>query len=292
MKTRIIQTRFWDDEFVCELAPIEKLVFLYLITNQRIGLTGAYECPDKYIAFDVGISTTALEKIKKRLSDKFIFVGGWVVIVNASKYNNYSSNAFQKKAYKKEYEYLPEHIKPYVQEVEAEEYAPDYVKGRRLNYKHREIAEKVLGRALSQEEVVHHIDKNPKNNNINNLAVMPKEIHIKLHKGEIELDNNEIILLSHYYDSGVTPLLNNKQEIRNKNTAKKSSLKALPLTDSEIQELATSLHKTPDKIKTLYEKILDYELSTGKSYKDYKATIRNWLRMEYERRAKHGEEFI
>jgi len=46
---------------------------------------------------------------------------------------------------------------------------------------HRLIAEKVLGRKLSYNEVVHHVDENPQNNSLENLWVMSRYHHVKLH---------------------------------------------------------------------------------------------------------------
>jgi hypothetical protein len=46
---------------------------------------------------------------------------------------------------------------------------------------HRLVMEKSLGRSLSYLEVVHHIDGNIKNNNINNLVVMSLEEHTSMH---------------------------------------------------------------------------------------------------------------
>jgi len=53
--------------------------------------------------------------------------------------------------------------------------------GIRLKY-HRYVMEKHLGRKLSSEEVVHHIDNNPNNNKINNLYLFAnKSEHLKHH---------------------------------------------------------------------------------------------------------------
>jgi hypothetical protein len=46
---------------------------------------------------------------------------------------------------------------------------------------HREIVEKNLGRKLFSNEVVHHIDGNPSNNTLSNLAVKDLIEHAKYH---------------------------------------------------------------------------------------------------------------
>lgn len=46
---------------------------------------------------------------------------------------------------------------------------------------HRYIVEQYLGRKLEKDEIVHHIDGNKSNNNIENLQIMTKSEHSKLH---------------------------------------------------------------------------------------------------------------
>lgn len=54
---------------------------------------------------------------------------------------------------------------------------------------HREIYEMKFGR-IPKGYHVHHIDKNPTNNNLDNLVSVPEEFHIQLH----ELDKLGVIL--------------------------------------------------------------------------------------------------
>ncbi len=49
-------------------------------------------------------------------------------------------------------------------------------------WEHRVIAENLLGRKLKTNEVVHHIDCNPKNNSIHNLIVLSRGKHTSLHR--------------------------------------------------------------------------------------------------------------
>jgi hypothetical protein len=49
-------------------------------------------------------------------------------------------------------------------------------------FEHRLVMEKHLGRYLKEDEYIHHIDHNPKNNNINNLLLMSSHAeHRRLH---------------------------------------------------------------------------------------------------------------
>ena len=55
-------------------------------------------------------------------------------------------------------------------------------------HEHRIVAEKMLGRKLKKGEVVHHIDGNKRNNDKNNLMVLPSQSeHAKLHIRENKL---------------------------------------------------------------------------------------------------------
>lgn len=50
---------------------------------------------------------------------------------------------------------------------------------------HRYLIEKILGRKLSNKEVVHHRDKNKLNNSLENLEVMDISDHISMHHKKV-----------------------------------------------------------------------------------------------------------
>lgn len=56
---------------------------------------------------------------------------------------------------------------------------------------HRKLAESLLGKKLSYNDIVHHVDNNPTNNEITNLMVISRSNHGKLHKF---LDDQRVIL--------------------------------------------------------------------------------------------------
>jgi len=90
MKTRIVHTKIWKDDFITKLDLVSKLIFIYLLTNESVNITGIYEIPDRFIIFDLGITKKQLEKAKELLKEKIIFKNGWVRILNIDKYNVYS----------------------------------------------------------------------------------------------------------------------------------------------------------------------------------------------------------
>lgn len=63
-------------------------------------------------------------------------------------------------------------------------------------HRHILVAEKALNRKLNKGEIVHHIDEDKKNNNIENLAVLPSQsIHAKVHFGNYNFDKYRLINL-------------------------------------------------------------------------------------------------
>ena len=91
MKTRIIHTKFWKDDYVSSLSSEEKLMFLYFVTNEHVNILHLYYCPDRLIMFDTGIDRGILEKIKKKFEQdkKVYFRDGWIFLRNAHRYESY-----------------------------------------------------------------------------------------------------------------------------------------------------------------------------------------------------------
>lgn len=51
----------------------------------------------------------------------------------------------------------------------------------KLKLEHRMVVEAHIGRSLSKDEEVHHLDHNKLNNDLNNLQILSKSDHAKLH---------------------------------------------------------------------------------------------------------------
>jgi len=87
-KNRYLNTHFWDDVWVVELDQIEKLMFLYLLTNPLTTIAGVYEISLRRIALDTGLDKDMILKILARFEDagKVFYQDGWVAIVNFTKH--------------------------------------------------------------------------------------------------------------------------------------------------------------------------------------------------------------
>ena len=96
-KQRYLDTKFWSDSYIEKLDPVEKLLFIYLMTNERTNLAGIYELPIKYMSVETGIERSMLENIIARFEKdkKIILYDGWVRVVNAIKHQNVSNSKIQ-----------------------------------------------------------------------------------------------------------------------------------------------------------------------------------------------------
>lgn len=222
MKTRIIHTKIWEDNYFAELSVEEKLAFLYLITNSRVNICGAYELPDRVACFDLNIDNSSWQRIKEKfIKDKrFMFYGVWVLVVNVEKYNNYRFSERNEKAYNKELQLLPSDIRiKFALEFTQDEFKELLNKKHKRGvsgYQHRERVEKALGRKLKENEVVHHIDNNKGNNDLSNLVVMDSKEHQMYHNGKIAFNDTNMILVSSTNDTSYkSEIINNKSKIRN-----------------------------------------------------------------------------
>ena len=120
MKTRLIYTKFWSDTYISNLNKKEKLLFLYLLTNEKVNLCGIYEIPDKYIRKDLDLGQVELNKIKDKFQadGRFVFLNGWIKIVNYEKYNLYKSSKNQT-AKKKDLALVPKELIPYQYPIDS-----------------------------------------------------------------------------------------------------------------------------------------------------------------------------
>ncbi len=87
-KTRYIKTDFWSDSFIESLEPIEKLLFIYLFTNDRLDLCWIYEITLRKISFETWINEDRVGKIIQGFSEKWKihYIEGYICVMNFVKH--------------------------------------------------------------------------------------------------------------------------------------------------------------------------------------------------------------
>ena len=83
MKSRIIFGKIYKAEEFAELSTQEKLLTVYLMTNEDIGLVPAYKLNKREIGFWLGIDQSKIDTLVKKLEVVGIYeIEGYVVLCN------------------------------------------------------------------------------------------------------------------------------------------------------------------------------------------------------------------
>ena len=114
---RYISSSFWSDDWVDSLSVKEKLVYLYLLTNDNTSICGVYKLTIKRIKDDTSISRQKITDILQKFADdkKAYYVDEYIVLPNWLKHqhlNNESVRLGTIRALKA----LPDHIIAFLRE--------------------------------------------------------------------------------------------------------------------------------------------------------------------------------
>jgi hypothetical protein len=281
MKTRIIQTKVWTDNFFINLSPQEKLLFIYFLTNDQVNIIHLYQCPINRVVADTSIDRSVIEKAMVKFSEakKIFFYEGYVFLYNSYKYEDYKGS-LNEKAKARLFSELSDNIKEWYLSIKS----GNIIKKAQLinkykkdnnEYLHRQVAEKILGRKLLENEVVHHIDKNPANNSLSNLVVLDKDDHKALHKGGFKGVLNTLEDSLKGSINHKSEIINNKLEIRsNKYTNIKD------LNDTVLQEIAVKYKVPLPFVMSKLDDMTNWLEAKGKRYKNYKSALMDWVKRD------------
>ena len=90
---RYIDTSFWDDTWVQELDPSEKLLYIYLLTNPLTNIAGIMELTVKRICFDTGFNPDTVTHILRKFEEakKVFKKDNYIIIRNFPKHQQLKS---------------------------------------------------------------------------------------------------------------------------------------------------------------------------------------------------------
>lgn len=118
-KQRMIDPKLWSDQWIRKLNPLDRYLFIYLLTNERSSWCGVYELDLGVMAFECGIDEHDLEKsMLPRLSPKVLYVDGWVCFKNWEKYHDNGSDQ-TRKGIENAWEAVPEKIRLKIKKLSA-----------------------------------------------------------------------------------------------------------------------------------------------------------------------------
>lgn len=117
---------------------------------------------------------------------------------------------------------------------------------------HRDIAERLVGRKLQTNEVVHHLDENPRNNEVQNLLVIDRRTHGKLHlylnAQRVILEKSGIENIENCWNNLRVPMTTTWLEMANVKVIKLWEIgqsAAEPLKVSTHEEGSETMHDAP-----------------------------------------------
>lgn len=122
MDYRVLNSRFWSDSFVEGLNPTHRYLFLYLILNPHVTISGVYELSVRKACFETGLSEREITSGIEHLKSRVLYVDGWVVLKNFLKHTQTRSPQLLK-GIEKSLNQAPKHVL----DVVKKEYGVDRV---------------------------------------------------------------------------------------------------------------------------------------------------------------------
>lgn len=85
---RYIDVSFWDDAWIQDLDPSEKLVYMYLLTNPLTNIAGVYQITRKRVCFDTGFTSDTIGHIlaKFEAAEKVYTFKDYIILKNWCKH--------------------------------------------------------------------------------------------------------------------------------------------------------------------------------------------------------------
>lgn len=114
-KFRMVNTKFWSDPFIQDLAIQDKLLFLYFLTNEHTNICGFYEISLRTIEFETGVKKTEIIQSLDRLrqSGRVCYIDGFLHIKNFIRHQ--IDNPSVRAGIERELSKIPNEIKDKVQ---------------------------------------------------------------------------------------------------------------------------------------------------------------------------------
>ena len=91
-----IKIRIWQDNWFLSLNPEEKLLWLFLLTNQYNHISGLYELPKTLISPLTGIKNWEEILLKFAKNGKIKLLDGWIYVLNQKRHQPMSESARDK----------------------------------------------------------------------------------------------------------------------------------------------------------------------------------------------------
>lgn len=251
---RIVDTQFWEDGKVIDKFSVEdKFFMLYLMTNPHTTQLGIYKLPKRLISFETGYTVEVVAVLLQRFQDKYKNIvynddTQEIAVLNSLKYSVVKGG------------------KPVIDLLEKELTKIDDTELIIRAYNH------LTG---FWNKSIRDFDQTIKSAFEKEMAKR-KVAKEKLNENDNENDNEESYHDSYndsYHDSSKPSKKSQAKPVRHKYGEYQNVL----FTDQDLEKLKTEF---PSDWQERIERLSSYIASTGKTYKNHLATIRNWARKD------------
>lgn len=98
---RQFHTKFWKDEWLIELEPLERYLFTYLFTNDLSSISGIFKLPMRVIINETGLDKPFIEKTLAKFEqhEKIMYRDGVMWVVKMHSYHKNASPKTMTKVY-------------------------------------------------------------------------------------------------------------------------------------------------------------------------------------------------
>lgn len=253
---RIVDTEFWEDGSVIDKYSVEdKYFLLYLMTNPRSSQVGIYKLPKRIISFETGYTVEVIAVLLQRFETKYKNIvynneTQEIAVLNSLKYSIVKGGKPVSDLLQKELSKIDDTnliLQTYTHLLSFWEKSL-----REFDKNIREIFEmELLKRKVPKENIN---DKENDNDNDNE-----DSYHESCHESS--------------YESSSIKKKGKPHTIRHKYGEYKNVL----LSDDQLEKLKSEF---PNDWEQRIDRVSEYCESTGKTYKNYLATIRNWAKKD------------
>ena len=293
-RQRYLDTKFWDDKYIVEKDPIEKLLFIYLLTNPLTNILGIYEISLSRIAFDTGLEKEMVLKILERFEkdNKVKYYEGYIALKNFTKYqaNNPKINAGIKSLLKIVPVKLIEWINIDFKRLDIKDYRL-YIGLDRLciGLDRTSTTSKQIADSLSpnSEQIADSLsakneEKEKRGDSLSSLNKEKEKEDIrkrfKKHSGLDRTPKDSNYINTNINTNRKLDSLSSKTIKEEEKEDKKLFLDSIYLTINEYEKLINEYGK--EIIEKEMEDLQRYIAKTGKKYNSHYLTIKAWIRKE------------
>lgn len=268
-------------------------MFVYLITNDNVGLIDTYELPAGKICYQTGLTQSELVSCKEEMRDKVLFYDDWIRIPNLERYQKFTGPK-NETAKEKERMLVPPEVRAalFLSLNNIDDGNTNGTKRTKMDEARRRKILETLGEFCNKcgtnegNLECDHIEPlwAGGEDSIKNIQVLCSDCHSEKTAEETRKRNTLLEKMDRVSDFSDTP--NNHKSIINNNIyikgIKRDTLvKGVSKPSAEqMQEIAEKYQVPLYFVESKWEDVENYCQSTGKKYRDYVATLRNWVKRD------------